>query len=444
MAIKYRNMEIIDEDKKKKQQVPASVPSQQGAASAGSAVNTTPSRESEKVSSPATTPAATKNNAFAPSASVTAANNYLQQIRDGGYNRQWSKTLDSLVNEYMGRGAFEYDPQSDAMWQQAKSEGLRQGQLAMRDATAQAAALSGGYGNSYAATVGNQVYQQAVADTMALQPQYIQAAYERYKEGGDELLQRASLAESMDDAAWNRYMTELGLAQDEADRLYQREYAEFNDQWSRDYKTERDAVEDQRYADSIAYEKERDRIADEQFWTQFGYGQEQDRLDREQKAKDSAYEKLVSLITGTGYKANADELKAAGMSRGEAKAYEEYFNNQSAVTEEEDDYVPYVRTGKVDDYGYEVYNYGGKEVSFGKGTNPVTGTVNLDVENGTFKNGPSYQPNNIGGEKLKATKYTGAINGGEQTLYTLPDDNDTYYIWDAKLNKYRVWEDPVE
>ena len=387
----------------------------------------------------------TPNTKFTPSASVTAANNYLQQIRNGGYNRQWSKTLDSLVDEYMGRGAFEYDPQSDALWQQAKSEGLRQGQLAMRDATAQAAALSGGYGSSYAATVGNQVYQQAVADTMALQPQYIQAAYERYKAGGDELLRKASLAESMDDAAWNRYMTELGLAQDEADRLYQREYAEFNDQWSRDYQTERDAVEDQRYADSIAYEKDRDRIADEQFWTQFGYGQEQDRLDREQKAKDSAYEKLVSLITSTGYKANADELEAAGMSRGEAKAYEEYFNNsQSAVTEEEDDYVPYVYTGKTDDYGYEVYNYGGKEMTAKPGINPLNGRYNKDVKNGTFKNGPSYQPDNIGGDKLKATKYTGTINGGVQTLYTLPDDNDTYYIWDAKLNKYRVWKDPVE
>lgn len=227
----------------------------------------------------------TQNNTrYTPSASVTAANDYLKQLRDGGYNQQWSKTLDSLVNEYMGRGAFEYDPQSDAMWQQAKSEGLRQGQLAMRDATAQAAALSGGYGNSYAATVGNQVYQQAVADTMALQPQYIQAAYERYRNEGDELLQKANLAQSMDDTAWNRYMTELGLAQDEADRLYQREYNEFADAWDRDYQLDRDAVNDQWRNTEWQYKLDRDAVADQWRNTEWQY-----QLDRD-KVADERYD----------------------------------------------------------------------------------------------------------------------------------------------------------
>ena len=125
------------------------------------------------------------------------------------------------------------------------------------------------------------------------------------------------------------------------------------------------------------------------------------------------------------------------MSPGEAKAYEEYFKAQATAPEvDEDDYVPYVRTGKVDDYGYEVYNYGGKEVSFGKGTNPATGTVNPDVKNGTFKNGPSYQPDNIGGEKLKEqTNFEAEINGGTQKVWSY-DGGKTLWVWDAKLNRY--------
>lgn len=224
------------------------------------------------------------NSRYTPSAAVTEANNYLKQMKDGGYNKQWSAQLDALVNEYMGRGAFEYDAQSDAMWQQAKSEGLRQGQLAMRDATAQAAALSGGYGNSYAATVGNQVYQQAVADTMALQPQYIQAAYERYRNEGDDMLQKIGVAQSMDDAAYQRYMNDLNFAQSEADRLYQREYNEFSDAWNRDYQTGRDAVEDQWRNTEWQYQLDRDAVADQQWQYQLDWNAEQNQADRDHQA----------------------------------------------------------------------------------------------------------------------------------------------------------------
>lgn len=252
---------------------------------------------------------------FKPSANVDAAQKYLQNVKDNGYNQQWSKQLDALVNEYMGRGPFQYDQNEDVMWQQAKKTGLDAANLAMRDTTAQAAALSGGYGNSYAATVGQQVYNEGVADIMAMAPEYYQAAYQRYKDEGDTMFQNIGLAQSMDDAAYARYVDALNRAQSEYDTLYGREYGEFLDQRNFDYQLGRDAVadkryetewehqleregiEDQRYADEFAYQKERDAEADSKYWTEYNYQLGRDAVE------DARYDAEL------GYRAERDHIE---------------------------------------------------------------------------------------------------------------------------------------
>ena len=82
--------------------------------------------------------------------------------------------------------------------------------------------------------------------------------------------------------------------------------------------------------------------------------------------------------------------------------------------------------------------------------NPYTGTINPDAKNGVFEwsdnPGSGYQPNNIGGVKLKksgstvsqllgTTGNTGAsgINIDGQNVWTA---NNRYYVWDGSQNKY--------
>ena len=82
--------------------------------------------------------------------------------------------------------------------------------------------------------------------------------------------------------------------------------------------------------------------------------------------------------------------------------------------------------------------------------NPYTGTINPDAKNGVFEwsenPGSGYQPNNIGGVKLKksgstvsqllgTTGNTGAsgINIDNQNVWTA---NNRYYVWDGSQNKY--------
>ena len=60
--------------------------------------------------------------------------------------------------------------------------------MAMQDTMAQAAALTGGYGNSYAAAVGNQAYQNYVTQVNNNIPAYQQMAMDVWQSGLDQLM----------------------------------------------------------------------------------------------------------------------------------------------------------------------------------------------------------------------------------------------------------------
>ena len=77
-------------------------------------------------------------------------------------------------------------------------------------------------------------------------------------------------------------------------------------------------------------------------------------------------------------------------------------------------------------------NPNGKSVTVDKGINPYTGTKNKDVKKGTFSNG--YQPNNVGGKKLKAVSGVSLnIGGNQQNVWTTGKKN---YVWSSTENKY--------
>lgn len=70
------------------------------------------------------------------------------------------------------------------------------GQQAMRDTMGQAAALTGGYGTSYANLVSNQAYQQYLTALNESIPDLYDRAYQVYQDEGDELLSQYQLAAS--------------------------------------------------------------------------------------------------------------------------------------------------------------------------------------------------------------------------------------------------------
>ena len=84
----------------------------------------------------------------------------MEQAGTPVYNSKYQQQIDALLDQVAGRGSFNYDVSSDPLYQAYKNQYVQGGRLAMQDTMGQAAALTGGYGSSYASTAGNQAYQQ--------------------------------------------------------------------------------------------------------------------------------------------------------------------------------------------------------------------------------------------------------------------------------------------
>ena len=99
---------------------------------------------------------------YTPSDTVTQAEDLLkEQIKNkpGEYQFGNQAQLDDIINRIFNREDFSYDLNGDMLYQQYKDQYTTQGKLAMMDTMGQAAAMTGGYGNSYAQTAGQQAYQ---------------------------------------------------------------------------------------------------------------------------------------------------------------------------------------------------------------------------------------------------------------------------------------------
>lgn len=176
---------------------------------------------------------------YTPSETVTSANNYLQQViasKPGSYQSAYTDQLQSLYDQIINREKFSYDMNADALYNQYKQQYQQMGKTAMQDTMGQAAALTGGYGNSYASTAGNQAYQNYLQLLNDKVPEFAQMAFEQYQAEGDALNQKYAITQSADESAYGRWLDsynmwndERSFAQNAAELAYNRDYAQYGD-----------------------------------------------------------------------------------------------------------------------------------------------------------------------------------------------------------------------
>lgn len=237
------------------------------------------------------TPAITwQETEYTPSDAVLQAQQALQNQqanKPGAYQSQWEGQLTDLLGQLQNRDKFQYDVNSDALYQQVAQNYLQQGQQAMMDTMGQAAALTGGYGNSYAQTAGQQMYNQHLLGLAELVPQYYQMALQQYQMEGDDLLDRYNLLAQQETQAYSRYQDDLNRYYADLDRAqaaYDNErdydysrftddrdfgYGKYQDELNYQYQVDRDAVADSQWLQQLQYQQERDKIADEQWQKEY-------------------------------------------------------------------------------------------------------------------------------------------------------------------------------
>lgn len=242
------------------------------------------------------TPSAKYESGYIPGAHVNSAEQYLKTLQSqkpGDYSGKYTRQAEALLGQIISRKPFSYDANSDPLYQIYRDRYIMGGQRAMENAMGQAAQLTGGYGNTYAQTVGQQQYQQYMEGLNDKVPELAQQAHARYQGEGDRLRQSYQLLQSADDAAYgrwadgyNRWSNETQQAQSAYESAYDRDYSRYNDQRN--------------------------------------YDQQQSH-----SARQYAYQTAMSVIQ-TGNVPTDELLRAAGISRADAELMAAYHKPKSS------------------------------------------------------------------------------------------------------------------
>ena len=314
---------------------------------------------------------------------------YLQNNNPGEFSSAYTDKANAALAEIENMGEFKYNPATDIGYQAARKQYTAGGKQAMKDTLGTATELTGGYDNSYAQAAAQQTFNNYMAELANMMPQFENQAYGRYQDQKNQKIDYYGIMENARQRAYNEHMDEVNRYNAEADRLY----GLYSDAYNADYGAYQDAVANDQWERTFAHNTAMDNAS-----------------------------------------------AAAAQTSADADYYKALADYQDSLAEDELLFYEYAGDA-VNDLGEIIgknYYYDGKLRTYDVGINPYTNTRNPDAKNGTFSNG--YQPDNVGGKKLKETGYEDDRNGKWQNIYTTGDGR--YWVWNGKLNEYEQVKNP--
>jgi hypothetical protein len=120
------------------------------------------------------------------------------------YESKYDPRIEALLNEILNRGDFSYDVASDPLYKQYAQMYQREGDRAMKETLAEAAASAGGM-NTYAITAAQQANSYYGSQLNDKIPELYQLAYEMYLNDKESKVQDLGLLQNMDATQYNRY-----------------------------------------------------------------------------------------------------------------------------------------------------------------------------------------------------------------------------------------------
>lgn len=184
-----------------------------------------------------------------------------QTSQPGEYVSPFADRLNALYEQVVNRPGFTYDFNADPIYQQYNERYTQSAKMAMQDTMANAAALSGGYGNSWAQSAGQQAYAQTMQGLNDVIPTLYSDAWNRYQQEGQGMIDQLTLTQSMDETAYGRYQDELNDYYTQLNYLY----GAANDQYNQDYSAYQDALNQWLQDRDYYYGKTQDELAQENY-----------------------------------------------------------------------------------------------------------------------------------------------------------------------------------
>lgn len=234
------------------------------------------------------------------------------------YVNRYQDMLDEVTAQYLGRAAFEYDPEKDIAYQQYKDQYTRNGERAMQDTLGQVSARTGGLASSYAGSAAQQSYNQYMAALNDKIPELRQLAYQMYLDEGDAMLKKLGMLQGLEQGEYDKFLTDLG----QYNNMLNFDYGIFGDdvsrdQWQKEY--DRGVLESDRdYARLL----NNDQLNEQWKQKEWDYGVEQDQLAREDQDREEAIARIYNYVDNGGDVAGipAELLEQSGLSAVELEA----------------------------------------------------------------------------------------------------------------------------
>lgn len=223
------------------------------------------------------------------------------------YTNQYQDQINSMVDAILNREKFSYDYNTDPLYKMYADAYTRNGQQAMKDTYAQAAARTGGLGSSYAGTAAQTQYNQYMNALNDKVSELYKIAYSMYQDEGNTMRNNLGMIQGLESTDYGRYMDALGqyntdrnfsygqyqdaLGQWNTDRNFS--YGQYQDDWDR-YYNDRDFSYGQ-YSDAWnRWATNRD----------FDYNLWQDNQDRKEAAAKAAYNSRVAAYNANQQRVN--------------------------------------------------------------------------------------------------------------------------------------------
>lgn len=170
------------------------------------------------------------------------------------YESKYTDMIDDILDSIVNRPKFEYGTEelnADPLYQMYADSYKRNAQLAMRDTMANATALSGGYGTSYAQSVGQQAYDATMAGLNDRALDFYDRAYGRYQDDLQDLYNQMGVVTGLDATDYNRYRDEVN------DYFTNRDYYNnrYNQEYGYDYGKYQDQLAMQQWAEEYAWQQ---------------------------------------------------------------------------------------------------------------------------------------------------------------------------------------------
>lgn len=129
----------------------------------------------------------------------------IEAAKPGAFQSNYGEPINGLLDKIVNQKDFQYDFNADALYQQYKDNYTQLGKQASMEAAANVSALTGGFGNSYAATAATQANQQYMNQLNNVIPELYQLAMDKYQMDTNKTYNQLSAVGAQEDREYGRH-----------------------------------------------------------------------------------------------------------------------------------------------------------------------------------------------------------------------------------------------